>query len=117
MIAFATRLLRRIRWSTRDVERFVGEYLSEPKAHVVFRPGGARPALSRARVRLDAKTRLLYRGSRFFINGETLNIPGTGGAEMRALADRRAAPGARLARVKLGGLISEWQRAGYVHLE
>jgi len=39
MISFADGLLGRIRWTRRDVERFMGEYLSEPKAHVVFRPG------------------------------------------------------------------------------
>ena len=117
MISFAARLLRRIRWSTRDVERFLGEYLSEPKAHVVFRPGGRGPALPKAVVRLDPKTRLLYAGSRFFMNGEILQPTDGQAKSLKELADRRVAQGKRLARAKLGGLISEWQRAGYVHLE
>ena len=117
IISFAEKTLRRIRWSPREVERFLGEYLSEPKPHVVFRPGrGARP-LARSAVRLDAKTRLLYRGTRFFINGETIELGGTSAAALRELADRRLVPGARLARAALGGLISKWQRLGYVNLE
>src|SRR5262245_17185473 len=70
LLSFAARVLGRIRWSSAEMERFLGEYLSEPKPHVVFRPGSRRRALSRCRVRLDPKTRLLYRGRRFFINGE-----------------------------------------------
>jgi 50S ribosomal protein L16 3-hydroxylase len=117
MLGFAQSVLARIRWSRADVERFMGEYLSEPKAHVVFTPGGARRALARSRVRLDAKTRLLYRGRRFFINGETVEVGAGAGRVLRALADRRAAPGADLARARLAGLISAWQRQGFVHME
>src|SRR5918995_377635 len=74
MIAFANRSLQRIRWSRSEVERFLGEYLSEPKPHVVFSPATRRRAIARSVVRLDPKTRMLYRGNRFFINGETLAI-------------------------------------------
>ena len=117
LIAFAERLLRRIRWSRRDVERFMGEYLSEPKAHVVFQPHAGRRALARSMVRLDAKTRLLYRGRRFFVNGESFEASSRNSALLRELADRRLADGARLARTTLAGLISRWHRLGYVTLE
>jgi len=119
MVRFSENLLRRIRWSRSDVERFLGEYLSEPKPHVVFAPGrGTRvtPAvMRRSIVRLDPKTRLLYIGSRFFINGETVESRHT--TALRELADRRVAPGKRLARAPLAGLISGWQKLGYLHLE
>jgi glycosyltransferase involved in cell wall biosynthesis len=36
---------------------------------------------------------------------------------LRELADERRASGTRLAAARLGGLISQWQRLGYVHLE
>ena len=113
LISFAEKLLRRIRWSRADVERFLGEYLSEPKPHVVFEPGRGAGQV----VRLHPKTRLLYRGSRFFINGESLSLRGAAAAALRELADRRTAHGARLARARLGGLISAWQRLGYVTRE
>jgi 50S ribosomal protein L16 3-hydroxylase len=113
LLAFAAKCVAKIRWSRNDVTCFLGEYLSEPKPHVVFEPGRARRALARSLVRLDPRTRLLYAGSRFFINGESLQAA----KELRVLADRRAAPGALLARAGLAGLISDWQRAGYVHFE
>ncbi|HEV3009989.1 MAG TPA: winged helix domain-containing protein, partial [Burkholderiales bacterium] len=104
-------------WSRREVERFLGEYLSEPKPHVVFTPGSRRRALGSSLVRLDPKTRLLYRGARFFINGESLELGRKNAAPLRELADHRMAQGARLARAPLAGLISDWQRLGYVNLE
>ena len=117
IISFADALLARIRWSRSDVERFVGEYLSEPKAHVVFSPGRGRRACASSTVRLDGKARLLYRGRRFFINGESFELSAKSAAGLRQLADLRIAEGSRLARAGLGGLISRWQRLGYVNLE
>ena len=117
LLSFGAKILGRIRWSRAEVERFLGEYLSEPKPHVVFSPGGQRRSLKRSLVRLDPKTRLLYRGRRFFINGESLDLRGKAAARLRELADRRMAHGARLAAAPLAGLISAWQRLGYVHLE
>lgn len=117
MVAFASGYLKKIRWSRRDVEGFLGEYLSEPKPHVVFKPGRSRRSLGRSLVRLDAKTRLLYAGSRFFINGETLDLGVRNARILRRLADRRVVPGASLARAPLAGLISGWQKLGYLHLE
>lgn len=114
MLVFSENVLRRIRWSRADVVRFMGEYLSEPKAHVVFESRRGPRALARSVVRLDARTRLLYSGPRFFMNGESVAVSGKA---LRVLADRRAAPGALLARAGLGSLISRWQRAGYVHFE
>ena len=117
MISFADALLARIRWSRGEVERFVGEYLSEPKPHVVFRPGRARRSCASSIVRLNARARLLYRGRRFFLNGESFELSAQRTAAMRVLADKRVADGARLARAGLGSLISRWQRLGYAHLE
>jgi 50S ribosomal protein L16 3-hydroxylase len=117
LIAFAESVLKRIRWTRGDVVRFMGGYLSEPKAHVVFAPGGGRRACASSLVRLDAKARLLYRARRFFMNGESFTLSAKGAAALHELADRRSADGARLARAGLAGLISRWQRAGYVILD
>ena len=116
MLWFAERLLKRIAWSRHDVAQFLGEYLSQPKPHVVFQPGTARRALGRSTVRLHAKTRLLYRGARFFINGESFTA-GRNAAVLRELADRRMIHGARLVAARLRVLISRWHRLGYVNLE
>ena len=116
MISFAEKVLKRIRWSREDIGRFLGEYLSEPKPHVVFEPGASRGSLPGSTVRLHAKTRLLYRGARFFMNGESFTVE-RGARALRELADRRAVAGARLVGGGLGSLIWRWQRQGYLNLE
>ena len=114
MVAFAARALGRIRWTRADVAAFLGEYLSMPKAHVVFQPGRARRG---GTVRLDLKSQLLYRGAYFFMNGDALTVPRRSAAVLRQLADEREASSAALARAGLGRLISDWQRRGYVRVE
>jgi 50S ribosomal protein L16 3-hydroxylase len=110
MLRFASHILSRIRWSARDVEDFLGRYLSAPKPHVVFRPTRGRGRL----VRLDPKTRLLYSGTRFFINGESFTVPPRHRVFMKELADRRENDAGRLA--GQSKLIGEWRQAGYLHL-
>ena len=116
MVFYALNTLERIAWKRADVARFLGEYLSEPKPYVVFELGTQRRALASSLVRLHAKTRLLYRGTRFFINGESFTLE-PGSAVLRELADRRVVHGARLVGRRLRGLISHWQRLGYIDLE
>ena len=117
MLGFAAAVLGKISWSRRDVADFLGRYLTTPKAHVVFRPSGAKRQSARSVVRLDGKTQLLYYGARFFINGEPVSLPARFAPALRRLADRRALAGKDLAAKPLAALISGWQRAGWVHLE
>jgi 50S ribosomal protein L16 3-hydroxylase len=116
MAAHAAKVLRGIRWTRSDVENFLGRFLSEPKAHVVFRHprrtlarGAFARALRRAAVVLDARTQMLTLGARCFINGESL--PAT--RALRRLADRR--------RGRLPAALAEtayrWYLSGYLHLE
>jgi len=112
MIDFAAAQLSRIRWSRADVAQFLGEYLSMPKAHVVF-SAGKRPARSRT-VRLAPRTQLLYSGRQFFINGEAFRVTPRAAAALKGLADARSAAAPDLARAGLARLISDWQRRGYL---
>ena len=117
MISFCEAVLGKIDWTRKDARRFLGEYLSAPKPHVVFSRGGAGIPLTRALLRLDAKTQLLYSGPWFFLNGESL-CPGARDARLlRELADRRTLPGRRLAGSPLATLVMQWHRSGYLHLE
>ena len=109
--SFTRKFLSRIRWTDSETNRFLGQYLTQPKAHVVFR----RSAGSGGRIRLDPKTQLLYDASRFYINGESLSLPARDRAAMRELADRREIAAKRLA--SQSRLIREWQRAGWLRRE
>jgi hypothetical protein len=59
---------------------------------------------------------LLYRGSRFFINGEAFVPRASQRPALAKLADRRRAAGRSLARAGLERLILQWRRAGFLTL-
>ena len=119
----AARTADRIRWRRRDVEEFAGRYLSEPKAHVFFTPPAA--ALTRARflasarargIVLEGKSRLLFSGRMFFMNGDTFT-PGHAQAQwLRRLADARALASLRGAPEGVGALAYDWYARGYLRL-
>ncbi|MGH8686396.1 MAG: JmjC domain-containing protein [Burkholderiales bacterium] len=116
LVRHAGAVLGRIRWRRADVEDFVGRHLSAPKPHEVFSPP-RRPMpraefarqLRRRAVALDARSRMLYRGVRCFLNGES--VPAR--PALRVLAERgRARLPAGLAELAYG-----WYLSGYLHLE
>lgn len=122
MIERLSKVIDDIRWHHAEVLDFLGTYLSEPKPHVFFEP--PRRPMSKQRfadkaaltgVRLDARTRLLFSGERFFINGERLKpAPGLR-HPLRQLADQRCLPPGRLPD-ELLALLHEWYLAGYLKL-
>ncbi len=99
MVEDALGRLAGIRWSRSEVERFLGEYLSDPKPGVRFEPPArplAAPAFAarcrKTGLRLDARTLLLYRGRHFYLNGETLEVTPAIRTILVRLADARALP-------------------------
>ena len=113
----------RIRWRRQDVAGFTGRYLTEPKAHVFFAPP-TRP-LTRARflaaarahgIALEGKSRLLFSGRMFFMNGESFT-PGDAQAKwLRRLADARRLPTLAGAPAGIGALAFDWYLRGYLRL-
>ena len=111
MVDFADALLRKIRWRRTDVEDFLGRFLTTPKPEVVFSPSrGKKNRL----VELHPKSQLLYRGVKFFLNGESFTVPARQARVLKELADRRQAPRKALARAGLGRLLSDWRKSGYL---
>jgi 50S ribosomal protein L16 3-hydroxylase len=120
LVRAAARAVRAVRWTERDLTTFVGAYLTAPKMRVAFE-APRRPlqvaAFSRrcrsAGVALDARSQLLFRGGRFFVNGEPL-LPGRGLARaLKALAnERRLGPGRLPA--ALCALLHRWYLSGWV---
>jgi 50S ribosomal protein L16 3-hydroxylase len=113
LLRFSSRLLEKIDWTSGDAAEFLGRFLTEPKAHVVFRPARSTGPV----VALDPKTQLLYDGRRFFVNGESFSVPAACAPVLRELADRRAIERRRLAGGPLAALISGWLRSGYARLQ
>jgi 50S ribosomal protein L16 3-hydroxylase len=116
-------MLAEVRWSEREVARFLGTYLSEPKPNVTFaRPQRPLPPMRFARafamhgVRLDARTTMLFRSRRLFVNGEELLMPAPVRGALVRLADARSLPGGETPTSPLLDLLHQWYGAGYLHL-
>lgn len=115
--------INRIRWNRATIGDFLGCLLTEPKPHVVFAP--PEQAMSAVKffrlgakqgIRLDLRTQLLFAGSRFFINGEVVDVPRVDRKLMQQLADRRSI--ASLDGWSQAGidLLYQWYRCGFISL-
>jgi 50S ribosomal protein L16 3-hydroxylase len=116
-------MIARIRWNNHDIAEFAGEYLTEPKPHVYFVPPDqplARSTFSKAAakqgVMLHGKTRLLFTGKHFFINGEMLLASGPEGRVLKSLADTRRLPPWQNLPPELVSVFHDWYEAGWLTL-
>lgn len=116
-------MLEAVRWTDADVQRCLGEYLTEPRAGTVFkharRVSAARFAeLARVRgMRLALPTRMLTCGAQIFINSETAVARAAAATVLHRLADTRCLPpGTRIDALTRARLY-QWYRAGYIDIE
>ncbi len=104
-------------------ERFLGEYLTEPKPQVRFRVPSRPPSiesfaarLPRAHIVLAPASAMLHRGRLAFMNGEARQL---GPAAMRhaiGLADRRALPPSKPRSADWIDALYDWYCSGYILL-
>jgi len=120
MLAWVDTALREALWNPAQVEDFLGKYLSEPKANVFFDPP-ERP-LSRQRfhtetarrgLALDPRSQLLFRGNRFYMNGECHTIAKEAIPVIKVLSNTREIPPQDYPATALEQLY-EWYKAGYL---
>ena len=113
--------IARVRWNEREIRRFVGRFLTEPKPEVVFTPSresraAVRQRVRRTGVRLDRRTQLLYDDARYYLNGDDAPLPRTDRQILRRLADRRSLSTAECAALapETLDLLCEWHRHGFL---
>ncbi|HVG04302.1 MAG TPA: cupin domain-containing protein, partial [Burkholderiaceae bacterium] len=114
--------LARYRPSGSDTRRFLLRHLSEPKATTVFDAPATvsgirlRRRASARGLRLDRKTRLIYSGAVFGINGDLVIAPRGASETLHMLADRRALSALQLQRAPSSTwpLLLGWYRAGWI---
>ncbi len=121
-------MLKDVRAATVDAalfERFLGTYLSEPKAHVMFYPpeqelsikAFAREATKQG-LELDLCARLLFIGVHFYLNGLPLAHPQTASPQWRDLANTRMVTRDKLAELSPPDIEAFYGAylQGYLHL-
>ena len=112
--------------SQTDINEFIGRFLTEPAAHVFFDSNDALSATAFGKaaassgIRLDRRTRMLYRGRMVFINGEC-HRP----TRLRSLsfvcrlADQGRLGPAESERamrdLEIAALLYEWAQSGWLH--
>jgi 50S ribosomal protein L16 3-hydroxylase len=123
MVREVARRLDGIRWTSSDVARFLGQYLTEPRAHVFFRPPLSQLSLAaftagvrRRGVGLELRSQMLYFGDLFFVNGETVEVKGRARASLRHLADTRRLAVVDTTQRGLVALLHQWYGSGYLNL-
>jgi len=122
MVDRITESLNRITWSRDDVRRFLGAYLTEPKAHIFFEspddPLEHEDFLDACAegITLDARSLLLFTEGQFFINGESVHVEACDQAILQELADHRQL--ASIAGLSEEGiaLLYDWYCCGFAHV-
>jgi 50S ribosomal protein L16 3-hydroxylase len=116
--ALAAHARARLQALLREPQRLdaaLGEWLSEPKPHVWFAPGGAwRPGQG---LRLDRRTRMLYDARHLFVNGESFRAGGRDARLLRRLADAGRLEAAHTGHLspEAAALVTDWVSAGWLH--
>jgi 50S ribosomal protein L16 3-hydroxylase len=123
MIDQVSEMLRTIRWEREDVAAFLGEYLTEPKAHVFFDPPEDPLPLARFKrqidaggYKLDARSVLLFHDGHYFLNGEAITTPPDDAALLASLAHQRSPPPGQRLSPALLQLLHDWYCDGFGHL-
>jgi 50S ribosomal protein L16 3-hydroxylase len=121
-------ILANVRWNEKDVAAFLGTYLSEPKANVVFDPP-ERPLtetrfierVKKSGLKLDRKTVLLYDKRHYFLNGEAEKMAADTRKWLPELADLRRFEAKRFVTLSddssMTALLHEWYCAGWIQVD
>ena len=123
LLEHALRTMDAIRWTPQLVAEFTGRFLSDPKSHVFFAP--PRRPLSRAQfekrasrqgLALDPRSRLLFSGTIFFLNGEEVAVAAKARGWLRRLADERTLAGPIKPGAEFWDVAHAWYLQGFVQV-
>jgi len=95
MITKVSANLHKIKWSDSVVAEFLGTYLSEPKADVIFGVNKKMALatfskkLEKIGISLDLKSHMLFSDNHFFLNGEMTKFTEESAVILKILADNR----------------------------
>lgn len=126
MIDNVSDILSKITWKKADIAQFLGQYLSEPKDHVLFESPANMTltaftkAMHKKGLSLSLKTLALFDDDYLYINGETLALPQHNKAELKHLADMHQLSAEQCAELdassEVAALLHQWYLCGYIHL-
>ncbi len=125
MVKKVSAILDSLKWGEGDVTNFLGQYLSEPKAHIVFEhpPKTTLQAFSKRLnidgIKLSYKSQLLKAQDNFYFNGEAIDLDSDAMHLMMKLADNRQLLAEEFSKVgqvseNFVGLLLDWYLVGWL---
>lgn len=121
MLSKMAAIIQKIRFDKQDIEHFVGQYLTEPKAHIFYDPPASpltkHAFLKQAKrygIHLDLKTQMLFTDKSFYINGESFTCQPAMQPTLRQLADERTTILPQDTDKDTAEALYDWYLAGYV---
>jgi 50S ribosomal protein L16 3-hydroxylase len=123
MIAKVSENLQKIEWSNEVIAEFIGTYLSEPKADVVFEPNkkmsmrNFSEKLAKIGIALDLKSKMLFSADNFYLNGEVATWIGEPANILTKLADHRHIEVSNIQDTLLLQQLYDWYIAGYLSFD
>ena len=123
MIAKVSANLQKIQWSNEMIAEFLGTYLSEPKADVVFEPNkkmsmrNFSEKLAKVGIALDLKSQMLFSDDNFYLNGEASKWIGEPANILTKLADHRYIETSNIQDALLLQQLYDWYIAGYLSFD
>ncbi len=125
MIKKVDSILDGLKWNEEDVAIFLGQYLSEPKSHVVFEHPPSMPLKTFSKrialdgIKLSYKSQLLKALDSFYLNGEVLEVDPDSVDLMMKLADDRQLTSDELSEAvkiheNLVAQLYDWYLAGWL---
>lgn len=116
-------ILRNIQWNGTDIERFLGIYLTEPKAHVSFdrpeNPLSREEFLRKSRnegVCLSLKSQILVIKNIFFINGDVHEVGDSSVHLLKLFASNHGLSLCDHNKEEISDLFYQWYLYGYILL-
>jgi 50S ribosomal protein L16 3-hydroxylase len=115
LASFARQVLDKALKNPDLLDSLLGEYLTEPKAHVWFDEPQEGSDWSKG-VQLDRRTKMMYDDRHVFINGESFRAGGKDARLLRQLADNRSLSAAYCAKLSVPAshALLDWKMAAWL---
>lgn len=123
MLAKVASVIKKIQFKKTDIEKFLGQYLTEPKSQIFFHPPES-PMVKTAFFKLakkkglclDLKSQLLFTQKMFYMNGEIFSFNSAMPTLIKELADHREIGPFKTIDKKTGDLLYEWYLQGNIRI-
>ena len=126
MISSVHQMLEGLKWDDEDVADFLGRYLTEPKAHILFEAPAEisfaefKKRMTQSGIQLSLKSQMLLTKKGIYLNGESVEVEKSANLYLQLLANVRSIENDLCRKIveqhnELSNLFYEWYRDGFLN--